>query len=152
MIYRTWHLLAQISERGWSQAAFAGCVAAGAIIVQIGLRHAFTHMPTLRQFTAIAAVGLFVFLLTFIELRAIHERRHRVVRDMKTVAELNHHVRNALQAIQYAAHSSTDRSQVQVISESVDRIDRILRELYPVLGESNKIAPSQPRARSSKLA
>ena len=81
----------------------------------------------------VIAVALFLFLLTYVELTMIRERRMRVIRDMRTVAELNHHVRNALQAIQYATHSSSDRTQVLTITQSVERIDKILRELFPVV-------------------
>jgi hypothetical protein len=43
---------------------------------------------------------------------------------------------NALQAIQYAAYTSSVRTQVDTIQSSVVRIDNILRELFSILGEA----------------
>ena len=49
---------------------------------------------------------------------------------METVAELNHHVRNALQVIRESHYLPEDR-QAQAVMESVDRIDRTLKHLFP---------------------
>jgi hypothetical protein len=78
-------------------------------------------------------VAVFVFLLTFVELAAVHERRSRVLRELQVIADLNHHVRNALSAIQYAAYASTDKSNLEIVNTSIERIDHILKELFPVL-------------------
>jgi hypothetical protein len=52
---------------------------------------------------------------------------------MRTIAELNHHIRNALQVIRYAGGSKTaqDATQLQLINESVARIEWALREVLP---------------------
>jgi hypothetical protein len=49
---------------------------------------------------------------------------------MEKVAELNHHVRNALQVIR-DSHLLPEERQAQAVIESVERIDRTLRHLFP---------------------
>lgn len=62
--------------------------------------------------------------------------RHDMVRErMHTIAELNHHIRNALQVIKFwgASHQNCqlDDMQLQLMKDSVDRIEWALRELLP---------------------
>ena len=47
---------------------------------------------------------------------------------LRTIALMNHHVRNALQAIKYARYSKDD---VRVIEQAVARIEWALREILP---------------------
>jgi hypothetical protein len=59
------------------------------------------------------------------------QRRHRVLLDrIRVIADMNHHVRNALQVITWASH--TDQSnQIHVIEEAAKRIQWALREILP---------------------
>lgn len=71
-----------------------------------------------------------------------------------TVAELNHHIRNALQVIRYAGgtKSTSDATQLQLINEAVARIDWALREVLSPYGETpgeKKSAASVPRFSSA---
>ena len=82
---------------------------------------------------------------------AQHERhRHELVRErMHTIAELNHHIRNALQVIKYwgGSQSHVDSMQLQLINESVDRIEWALREVlprYPAASASTTPLPESP--------
>jgi len=79
---------------------------------------------------------------------AQHERhRQDLIRErMHTIAELNHHIRNALQVIKYwgGSQSHVDAVQLQLINESVDRIEWALREVLPKYP-----APSAPPAPES---
>lgn len=50
---------------------------------------------------------------------------------MAVVAEMNHHIRNALQVICYYAYRESDQKIVQMIRDSVSRIDWALREVLP---------------------
>lgn len=58
---------------------------------------------------------------------------------MRTVAELNHHIRNALQVIKFwgAEESTLGKQQVRLIHEAADRIEWALREVVPL----NTITP-----------
>lgn len=61
---------------------------------------------------------------------------------LRLVAEMNHHVRNALQVIYASAVCSTDQRHLDKISAAVDRIDWALREILPGRG-------SKPSARKA---
>jgi hypothetical protein len=72
-------------------------------------------------------LGLLAGLLMF----AYEQKRHSaIVKRIQVIAAMNHHVRNALQAItlsRYAEHTE----QIQLIDESAKRIQWALRELLP---------------------
>jgi ABC-type nickel/cobalt efflux system permease component RcnA len=60
-------------------------------------------------------------------------RRDAIRQRMRTIADLNHHIRNALQVIRYAggSKSAQDATQLQLINEAVARIEWALREVLP---------------------
>lgn len=62
-------------------------------------------------------------------------RRELIRERMHTVAELNHHIRNALQVIKFwgAQHQNCtlDEMQIRLMKDSVDRIEWALREVLP---------------------
>ena len=81
---------------------------------------------------------------------AKHEKaRRELIRErMHTIAELNHHIRNALQVIKFwgAQHQNCmlDEMQIQLMKESVDRIEWALREVlpkYPIPSGGRPTAP-----------
>jgi hypothetical protein len=79
-----------------------------------------------------------------------HERAHReLVRErVKTIAELNHHIRNALQVIKLCGAqpgSGIDAKQLQLIKESADRIEWALREVLPKYPVDEGNAARQPQ-------
>jgi uncharacterized SAM-binding protein YcdF (DUF218 family) len=60
--------------------------------------------------------------------------RDLIAERMKTIAELNHHIRNALQVIKFLGgqkRTGLDAVQLQLINDSADRIEWALRELLP---------------------
>lgn len=85
--------------------------------------------------------GTFIFYLA----RQERAQRELVCERMKTIAELNHHIRNALQVIKYygavSGHAPEARP-VQMIKESAHRIEWALRELLPQYPENSTIGPS----------
>ena len=89
-------------------------------------------------------IGIVAGLLFYQFLRNERMQHEIMQQRMRTIAELNHHIRNALQVIRYAggAKSSSDASQLQLINEAVARIDWALREVlpkYPVGPEVERI-------------
>ncbi|HKT52558.1 MAG TPA: hypothetical protein VJV96_19805 [Candidatus Angelobacter sp.] len=62
-------------------------------------------------------------------------RRELIRERMHTIAELNHHIRNALQVIKFwgAQHQNCtlDEMQIRLMKDSVDRIEWALREVLP---------------------
>jgi len=80
---------------------------------------------TSNALTGIVA-GFFFFSLTNNE-----RLRRKLVRDrLNTIAEMNHHIRNALQVITYATAADSEES-VEMIRSSVERIEWALREVLP---------------------
>jgi hypothetical protein len=60
------------------------------------------------------------------------QARHRaVLQRLETIAELNHHIRNALDQIELSAHTTHDSEVIQRINEAVARIEWALREVLP---------------------
>jgi len=70
-------------------------------------------------------------------------RQHRLmVRQMRVIAEMNHHVRNALQPILYSPYLKEQAEQIRMIQYGTERIQWALREVLP--GDFNEPASSQP--------
>jgi len=79
---------------------------------------------------------------------AYERHQHKLVLDrMRVIAEMNHHVRNALQPILYSPFLKEQAEQVRTIQEGTRRIEWALREVLP--GEVEKHTPkstSKPAA------
>ena len=90
--------------------------------------------------------GLFAGGLFWQMSREAKAHRDLVAERMKTIAELNHHIRNALQVIKFLGGKSRtglDDVQLQLINDSVDRIEWALREVLPRYPIGNISAPLQ---------
>lgn len=59
------------------------------------------------------------------------ERRRLVQQRLRTIADMNHHIRNALQIITYAASAQKREDSVEMIRNSVERVEWALREVLP---------------------
>jgi hypothetical protein len=58
--------------------------------------------------------------------------RRNVMRErLRTIAEMNHHIRNSLQVITYATATQKSNESVEMIRSSVERIEWALREVLP---------------------
>ncbi|MGC2110154.1 MAG: hypothetical protein WA655_11605 [Candidatus Korobacteraceae bacterium] len=68
-------------------------------------------------------------------------RRKLVQERLHTIAEMNHHIRNALQVITYAAATQNQAESVELIRTSVERIEWALREVLPGHVTSPAAAP-----------
>ncbi len=78
---------------------------------------------------------------------AERNRREFLRERMQTIAELNHHIRNALQVIKFwgAQHQNCalDEMQIHLMRDSVDRIEWALREVLPKYPLNGGGAPGQ---------
>ena len=85
------------------------------------------------MFVSNLIIGIIAGSLFYQFARNEKHKREIMRRRMHTIAELNHHIRNALQVIRYAGGSKTtqDATQLQLINESVARIEWALREVLP---------------------
>ena len=75
--------------------------------------------------------GVVVALLTAGLIHQAHQRREAERLRMQVVAEMNHHIRNALAAISLSTDMIKNQQSIRVISESVNRIEWALREVLP---------------------
>jgi len=68
----------------------------------------------------------------FFSLNNYERLRRSLVRErLRTIADMNHHIRNALQVITYATASKPQAGSVELIRNSVERIEWALREVLP---------------------
>lgn len=78
----------------------------------------------------IAALGAgFSFWLILL---GIADRRKMIEDEVRRVAELNHHLRNALEVIVLAHYTAADHEHKAMILDCTNRIDQKMRELFPV--------------------
>ncbi len=61
----------------------------------------------------------------------VYQRRQNryLAERLEVIADMNHHVRNDLQVIQYSAYMTRDKEHIQRIEQSLGRIDWALREV-----------------------
>ena len=71
--------------------------------------------------------------LIFRLLQYERERRARLRQKLIVIADMNHHVRNALQVISLHTYSSADQQQIEAVRESMRRIQWALKEILPKL-------------------
>lgn len=86
--------------------------------------------PMLTAVLDSVSVGVAVAVGVGALLFATRERRKRVLHEMARVAELNHHVRNALQIIAHSHYGAPSEHATMVLA-SVERIEKTLKELFP---------------------
>ena len=58
-------------------------------------------------------------------------RYNAMLRQMRIIAEMNHHIRNALQPILYSAYLKEQTQQIRMIEQGTERIQWALREILP---------------------
>ena len=102
--------------------------AIGALIEALVERHPVISLQSLDDLAIGVLAGLVVY---FYE-----QRRYKTVLEkIRVIEEMNHHVRNALQAISWAPYTEQDK-QIKLIGDAVNRIQWALSEILP--GETGK--------------
>ena len=91
--------------------------------------------PAAQSLLDAAIVGVAAAFAPLLVLLVVRERHRRVLEDLRRIAEVNHHVRNALQAIVYNEYLPRSEDTKKAVLAGVDRIDNILQELFPVVGD-----------------
>jgi len=70
---------------------------------------------------------------------------------LRTISEMNHHIRNSLQVITYATATQSNSESMEMIRSSVERIEWALREVLP--GEdATSLGANSPTSRPSSAA
>lgn len=91
------------------------------------LEMAVDHHPSTFASVDDLGVGIVAALVVF----AYEQRRHyALMRRLQIIVSMNHHVRNALQAISYSPYAKQEQ-QIKVIQDSVARIQWALEEVLP---------------------
>jgi hypothetical protein len=109
------------------------------------------YLPRISLMLGGGAVALAVGLLVFQILTDIQKRYQAMLDRLRRIAELNHHIRNALQVIAY--HNVLERTEraIQQVNAEVVRIESVLREASAALGEHaefpDAVVPSKRRNR-----
>lgn len=75
--------------------------------------------------------ALIVSLLTAKLVQIARERHQLMIARMQVVAEMNHHIRNALSPLSLSIDDQENEQLKAVISDAVERIDWALREILP---------------------
>ncbi len=113
----------------WLIAAAMGAVIflAGAAFDLVLLRHeALVAVMVSNGLAALLAAALLFTLLAY-----GRQQRRRIEERMEALLEVNHHIRNALQALAFAAGTLRDRKESAAINEAVQRIQWALSEVLP---------------------
>ena len=128
--------------------AHAAYYGVGAYTVAILLqRYQISYFAALAAAPLVAAtVGIITGFVVFFYER---QRHKSVVRNVRMITAMNHHVRNALQSIMYVPYSPTQADQVKVIQASVERIQWALREILPgEISEGQAFSQGPPAPKS----
>ena len=77
------------------------------------------------------------------------EREHRkfVQERLRTISDMNHRIRNALQVISFHSYRDQDEKTVEVLRQAVNRIEWALTEVLPG-GEVRDLVPDLSREQS----
>jgi hypothetical protein len=103
-------------------------------LVGYGLDRLLAHDGVTRVDILLITNGLtgIVAGLLFYSLTNYERLRRNQMRDrLRTIAEMNHHIRNSLQVITYATAAQGNSESVDMIRSSVERIEWALREVLP---------------------
>ena len=122
------------------------CVVLLVWVVGFGFDHLLARDGVTRTdilFVSNALTGIVAGFL-FYSLTNNERLRRKLVRErLRTIAEMNHHIRNSLQIITYATAADTEES-VELIRDSVERIEWALREVLPGHVSAPATQPERP--------
>jgi signal transduction histidine kinase len=113
-----------------------GAVLAAALVFLVGAgmdwfvlheNESRTVAISLSDSLAAVIAGILVYRL----LKYERERRAQLRQRLEIIAEMNHHVRNALQVISLSNYSADSEQQLERIREGVNRIQWALKEILP---------------------
>lgn len=128
------------------RALFSFFLGFGIFILGVGLRTLLDMlgvggMPALIDDLLVGIVaGAMVF--------AYERHQHKLVlARMRVIAEMNHHVRNALQPIIYSPYLKEQAEQIRTIQEGTRRIEWALRQVLP-----GEVEPAPPESKSRPAA
>ena len=90
-----------------------------------------------------AVTGGMAALLAYLAVYQYQIRQQENAARLHIVAEVNHHVRNALSAILLSVHIRRDPELLSITESAVERIDWVLTEVLSRYGKNAESAPPQ---------
>lgn len=118
------------------------CVTAAGLIADQFLRREGISRRDLL-FLSDILVGLVAASLVFV-LSVHHTQKAKIVADrLRVIGEMNHHIRNALQVIEYHAWTKKGEQEIASMHQAVTRITWALQEVLPQLPKGYNQAPSR---------
>ena len=88
----------------------------------------------------------------FWQARRRERERRMFIRDrLRTISEMNHHIRNALQVISFYSYQEQDEKTVEMLGQAVNRIEWALSEVLPaeLTGQTvPELSPAQTNSRT----
>jgi hypothetical protein len=122
----------------------------GMLGIQISLDSALGH-PQRTLLYSDLFMGMVTAFVTGLGLRHYQTHMHADRARMRMIAEMNHHVRNALTAISLSVYAKNDPQLEQTTREAIQRIDWALREVLPhPEGVAAPVPPKAVRSDSAK--
>jgi hypothetical protein len=111
-----------------------GVAAVGIVLEAFTEGHPIIAIESLDNISTALLTALLVF--------AYEQKRYRAAMEkVRIIADMNHHVRNALQAIISCKVLPEQERQVKLIAESVTRIEWALRKVLPGGGGARAANP-----------
>ena len=102
-------------------------------------------MGSANALTGLVVAGLFLELT-----RSVQNRRRLVQARLEVIADMNHHIRNALQVLSYGTATHGNKLETEMMRESIGRIEWALREVLPGYLPETHI-PHEPAPRAPNL-
>jgi hypothetical protein len=110
--------------------------------------------PSRERLLAEGLSALLVALLAAKVIQMTRQQHQLLLARMQVIAEMNHHIRNALSPLSLSLDDTQNKQLKTVIEDSVDRIDWALREILPretPLGEQQRHALGYFQRRRTSL-
>jgi hypothetical protein len=129
------------------------CVTAAGYLADRLLRHEGIPGPDLLLLSDFL-VGLVAASLVFVLAVDQQNKARRVEDRLRVIAEMNHHIRNALQVIAYHTWSARSEQEIASMHQAVNRITWALQEVLPQLpgaeqqhppGKNNSSSTTSPQ-------
>lgn len=92
-------------------------------------------VPGARTIVDNVLIGFIGAAAAYLWVRYEDERHARVREKMILLVELNHHIREALSMISESSLVHDEERRLRLVDEAVERVDRVLVELVPTVGE-----------------
>jgi hypothetical protein len=108
-------------------------VAIAIFILDDSLDHLMLHITSASIALEIsdAITAILIGALTTRMVLFYRQRQLQAQARVQRIAEMNHHVRNALQVITYWSLAEKEKRQVELVQNAVNRIQWALREVLP---------------------